>query len=221
MANELLLVLHGLLLGCVVLGALRIGEEALVALICLLAVLANLFVMKQVTLWGLEASATDAYIIGAIFGLQLIQEYYGRPAARKAIAVSFFLLMLYALLTFIHLRYLPSVFDRAQPHYYAILVHMPRIALASLTAFLASQVLDYYLYDMLKRLFGGKYLVVRSLMTLVVVQFFDTVLFSFLGLYGILLHIENIILVSFSIKLVVIALTAPFTALSKKVIKRI
>jgi uncharacterized integral membrane protein (TIGR00697 family) len=218
--NELIFLFHVIIIsGCAV-GTLKLGKEALVAFIAILSVLSNLFITKQIILFGLNSVATDAFAVGAILGLQLLQEYYGREITKRAIVISFFLLLFYALVSWIHLSYVPSLVDSSQPHFVAILKHMPRIALASLTSYLACQLLDYNLYGLLKQIFAGRYLLFRSYVSLITVQLFDTVLFSFLGLYGIIANIGNIIMISFAIKMVVIFISSPFVALSRKIIIR-
>ena len=49
MSNEILFLVHMLLVATFVVGALRLGKEALVGVIGLLAVVANLFVIKQIS----------------------------------------------------------------------------------------------------------------------------------------------------------------------------
>jgi len=218
--NELIFILHSLIIGGAAVAALGFGKEALVAFIALLGILSNLFITKQVVLFGLDVVATDAFAVGAMLGLQLLQEYYGREIAKRAIVISFFLLIFYGLMSWIHLRYLPSGSDVAHPHFEVILHHMPRIALASLISYLASQILDYQLYGLLKRVLKGRYLLLRSYSSLILVQLFDTILFSFLGLYGIISSVRNVILMSFAIKMVVILLSTPFVAFSKKLIRK-
>jgi uncharacterized PurR-regulated membrane protein YhhQ (DUF165 family) len=51
-------------------------------------------------------------------------------------------------------------------------------------------------------------------------QFLDTVLFSMLGLYGIVSAITEIILVSYSIKLLAIANTLPWSLMNKRLFLR-
>ena len=80
--NELIFFAHVLISVALMLGALRFGRVVLVAAICLQEVLANLFVLKQVTLFGLEVTCSDAYAIGSIIGLNLLQEFYGKERAR-------------------------------------------------------------------------------------------------------------------------------------------
>jgi uncharacterized integral membrane protein (TIGR00697 family) len=52
-------------------------------------------------------------------------------------------------------------------------------------------------------------------------QAIDTVFFSFLGLYGIVSNISDIILASYLIKILAILLATPFVAFARKFIKKI
>ncbi len=218
--NELIFIFHSLLVYGGSLVALRLGKVALVSYITLLAVVSNLFITKQIMLFGMEVVATDAYAVGAMVGLQMLQEYYGRAQAKRAIIISFCLLIFYGIMAAIHLNYIPSEQDTMHIHFVALLKHMPRITIASLTSYLGSQLLDYHFYGLLGKLFSGSYLLLRNLTSLLIVQLFDTILFSFLGLYGIINDIKSVIIMSFSIKMVVIFLSPPFIAVSKKLIKK-
>jgi len=220
MINELILLFHTLIIGSSALLALRLGNHALISFICICSVLANVFVIKQTTLFGLTATCSDAYFVGAMFGLNILQEYYGKKIAQLAIWVSLFLLIFYALMSIIHLNYIPGINDTAQIHYQAIFGSMPRIALASLTSYFIVQQIDYALYGFLKKVLAGHYLLLRSYASLLVCQLIDTVLFSFLGLYGIIDDIGSIIIISYTIKVAVIFLNTPFMALSKFVYKK-
>ena len=90
MLNELIFLSYICVVSGASLIALALGKEALVALICVQAVLVNFFVTKQITLFGLTATASDALAVGATLALNLLQEYYQKPVARKAIWISFF-----------------------------------------------------------------------------------------------------------------------------------
>lgn len=219
MTNELLFLIHIALVSCCLLAALRYGKEALIALITLYCVLANSFVLKQMTICSLTATCTDAFMVGAVLGLNLLQEYYGKLAARKAIAISFAASVLYAILSMLHICYLPSTMDMHHVHYQALLTPVPRIVIASLLVYLLVQITDYYIFGALKKAFGSKYLVPRLWITIAITQLLDTVLFSFIGLYGIIDNLGQLIFVSYTIKMLVLAGSTPFMALSKKIIK--
>ncbi len=196
--------------------ALRLGKEALVAFICTQCVLANLFVTKQIILFGLNATASDAYTIGAVLGLNLLQEYYGKSITKKAVWISFFILIFYAIMSQIQLLFIPSQFDVNQSHFYAILYAMPRITVASFSVYLFVQHLDRIIYGYLKKLFNHRFLVGRNYVSIGICQLADTILFSFFGLYGIVQNIWSIILVSYAIKMAALFLTTPFLMAAKK-----
>lgn len=187
-------------------------------LISLLCVLANLFVVKQVTIMGLHTTAAEAYAVGALLGLHIVQEYYGKAMAKKAVALSFFSLLFYAIVSQIHLLYVPSSFDTGNAHFTALLRPAPRLAIASLVTFLIVQNLDRYLYGRLLKKFGHSYLVWRNYALLIFSQLLDTILFSFLALLGAVHNIGHVILVSFTIKVLTILVATPIvTVLSKRI----
>ena len=103
-------------------------------------------------------------------------------------------------------------------HYGALFGHMPRIIGASLLVYLVVQLFDTVIYTRLNQWFSGNYLVLRIGISVAISQLLDTVLFSYLGLYGIINNIGQIIIVSYTIKLVSVLLASPFVALSKKVV---
>jgi len=213
--NELLLLIHTIFIAASALAALKMGKQTLIAFICLQSILANLFVVKQISLFGFNATAADPFIIGMVFSFHLLQEYYGKKMALQTIWSSFTLMIFYTIASQIHLFYIPHAADTAHHYFAPLLGFMPRIAGASLTAYFVSQQVDYRLYALIKKLMNGRFLVVRNYSCAAVSQFIDTVLFSFLGLYGIIGSVWQVILVSYIIKMSVLLLTGPFMALSK------
>lgn len=207
--NEPIFLIHLVCIGLTTLVMLRFGLTGLVAFLCAQTLLANLFVIKQINLLGLNATAADIYIVGSVLTLNLIQEYYGKNEARRAIWVSFALLSFYTIVSQIHLAYLPNNSDFSQDAYYLILSFMPRITIASMVTYLLVQYFDTFFYGLLKSITRGKFLTSRNMISIGVSQLLDTALFSILGLYGILHNIVQIMLVSFTIKMVVMLILTP------------
>ncbi len=230
MINETIFFTHIVIMSLSTLIALRMGKEALVALISVQAVLSNLFVVKEVTHFGLASTGADAFTIGTVLGLNLLQEYYGREIAQKSIWISLFSLMFYGIVSQIHIYYIPHPHDVMNAHFQAILGTMPHIIAASLIVYFITQQLDYFLYGTLKRIFEGKYLILRNYCSVLIVQLVDTILFSFLALYSIpflgisgiiptIAELWQIIAISYGIKVVAILISTPFLALSHKIYK--
>lgn len=217
MINELLFIAHTIIISVSALIALYLGQAALVAFVCLQCVLANLFVIKQMTLFGLSATCADAFTVGAVLGLNLLQEYFGRAITRQCIWINFFLLLFYVIVSQIHLAYVPNIHDTMQSCFIPILGFMPRIVTASFVVYLIAQLADYALYGYLKQQLGDRYLLFRNYVSIALIQLLDTVLFSFLGLYGIIENVCQVIMVSYAIKLVAIGIASPFVLFSKRI----
>jgi uncharacterized integral membrane protein (TIGR00697 family) len=195
------------------------GKNALIAIIALQAVFANLFALKQTALFGFSVTCSDAFVIGSILALNLLQEYYGKESAQKAVRVSFLSLLFFAVMSQIHLLYEPSPIDRMHGSFAAILSMSPRIVAASVATFYLVQKADVLFFGWLKSSFSQWPLPVRIGLSLMLSQLLDTVLFSFLGLYGIVESIVDVIALSYLIKCLMIACSSPLTALAKRFLK--
>lgn len=221
MFNELIFLLQTVVIAGIVLGALRLGKEALIGTIALLFVLANLFVVKQITLFGFHVTAADTYIIGAALGFNLLQEFHGRDITRKAIWIAFYTSFVSVVLSQLHMSYIPNAFDFANHSFNVVLGMLPRIVIASLIAHLVSQYVQLNLFRGLKKVFNKRYFLYRNIVAVVGGQIIDTVLFGLFGLYGIVHSITDVLLISFLIKVIVIACMTPWIMLSKKIIKNV
>jgi uncharacterized integral membrane protein (TIGR00697 family) len=212
--NELVFLSHILIVIGFVLLALRLGKSGLIGFIALQGVLANLFVVKQMSLFGFAVTCSDVFAIGGILSLNLLQEYFGKEAAKQAVKISMLTLVFFAFMSQIHLFYAPTEADATQGAFLTIFSQSLRIVIASIGTFYLVQQFDVRFFGILK----GK-LPVRVATSLVCSQLLDTVLFSFLGLYGLVESVWDIILVSFLIKCLIIATSSPFVGFSKRFVK--
>jgi queuosine precursor transporter len=216
--NELIFFCYCILLATASLIALRFGKEALVSIICLQTILSNILVTKTITLFGVTATASDALAVGGILSLNLLQEYYGKTSAEKAIWISFSAGILYVFITQLHLNYEPSLSDICHTHFVALMQHTPRLVAASYVTYLISQKLEVMLYGFIREKLHHRFFLVRNIISLSITQWFDTVLFTLLGLYGILDNLGHIMIISYTIKLITLLSMAPFIAGIKKII---
>jgi len=217
--NELLFFLHVFILIIFLLVSVKIGKEALVVFVCLQTILANLFVTKQIELFSFTVTCSDVYVVSAIFGLNLLQEYFGKKEAQKTIYYSLMFLLLFMVVAKIHVLYMPSIVDTTQNSFYKIFESTPRIIIASIAVFFVVQWFDMFLYSALKKRYNKNTLLIRMLTSSVLSQFIDTVLFSFLGLYLIVDKIFDVILVSFSVKLITIISCSFFIGFTNKLLR--
>lgn len=213
--NEALFFLQILLIVGFAFGALKLGKEALIAWVAIQALIANLFVLKQITLLGLDVTASDAFVIGSLLGLNFLQEYFSKEEADKATWICFFFMFFFALVSQVHLLFQRSSFDTTQPAYLSILSASPRLMIASMSVFLVVQQFDIRFFAFLKTALPNAGFALRAGIVLVISQFLDTFLFSFAGLYGIVASVVDIMIISFAVKLIVIFCFTSFVKLAK------
>jgi uncharacterized integral membrane protein (TIGR00697 family) len=215
--NELIFLAHILLvIGSVVIILQKSGCLGLSVFVVLQAILANLFVLKQMTLFGFDVTCSDVFAIGGILSLNLIQEFYGVESAKKIIWISFACMVFFTVMTQIHLSYIPSSSDQTQLAFTQIFSATPRIISASIAVFFVVQQIDVRVFSKLQTFFKGSKLPLRIALSLFLSQTIDTVLFSFLGLYGLVSTLLDIILVSLFVKFITILASTPFTAFLRR-----
>jgi queuosine precursor transporter len=223
--NELLFFGYILTVSSATLGALWLGKEALIGLICVEVVLVNLFVSKEITLFGLTATASDALAVGIALGLNVLQEYYQKITVQKTILISFACTLFYVIISLFQIAYKPAPDDANSVHFEALLSPMPRVVIASLVVYLIVQYIDCHLYGKLCSLFENRFFIFRNYSSIAFTQLIDTILFSFLGLYKLnegfdsLGVIFQVILVSYVIKVLALFIAAPFLGFTKKLIR--
>ncbi|MES2504327.1 MAG: queuosine precursor transporter [Myxococcota bacterium] len=186
--------------------AAKLGKEALFIIISLQAIIANLLVLKQTYLFGLHVTCSDAFAVGSILSLNLLQEKFGAKESKLATWLCFGSMLFFALCTQIHLLYTPSPTDTMHPHYAELLNPAPRLFWASLTSFFLVQQFDVRFYGFLKRKLPTWRFGVRSTISLLLSQLLDTFLFSTLGLWGLVDSLPQIFIFSYLMKVIVIAI---------------
>lgn len=214
--NEAIFLLHLLAVTGATLFAFRRGKETLIAWVGLQAVLANFFVLKQISLFGYTITCSDSFAIGTIFGINLLREYAGAETANRALTTSFILMGLFIVMSQIHLLYTPSPLDFSQAAYHTLLAPSPRLLFASLFTFALVQKGEVLLFTAIKNRFPRVPFALRNMTSTTLSQMVDTALFSFLGLYGIVSCLTSVMIMSFVTKMLIISLTGPLLAFAKQ-----
>jgi len=232
MLNELLWIL--LLLATFIIQILAyrfFGKNGLYAWIAVAIILANIQVMKTVGFFGL-VTALGNIIYGTTFlTTDILSENYGKKEAKKAVWIGFFMLISVTIIMQITLLFVPHESDTLSPTLQQIFGLLPRITIASLTAYLISQFFDVYFFNILKNKFKGKYLWFRNNISTMVSQLIDNVIFTwiaFIGFFGLFgwgqvfewSIIIPIFLVSYVMKWIVAVFDTPFVYLSKRIKKK-
>lgn len=229
MSNELIFFIQTIVGLSMVLIAFRLGKNWLYALIAVNYVLANIFVTKTIVLFGFEATGGNV-LYGAIFlSTDILSEYYGKAAARKGVFIGFGATLFYLIMSQFMIGYQASPNDwGASAGMDSIFGFAPGIVLASLTAYLISQLHDVWAFEFWKNKFSGKHLWVRNNFSTASSQLIDSITFSVLAFAvfpRLFLDPENvlpmtvvweIVLTTYILKLIVAFIDTPFIYFSQR-----
>lgn len=209
MHNELLFIVHCVVVSGIVLGALAHSYEALLAVLGLQLIAANLFVTKQIALWGIATTAAEVFAVSGMLGMSLLQTYYGPQKARKTIVILFFFLLLFALFGWLQSLYegAPNVLDVG-----VLLALAPRLFFASIMSYLLSERMHVVL---LQRVFVRGSSPIMRLGIVALGQVVDTISFTVLGLWSVVDNPWSIIAASMAVKMSALALLSPLLSLVK------
>ncbi len=208
--NETILFSQIILVAVTAFGALRLGKSALVAYSVLLMILANIFVLKQITLLSLHATSADIFVVGSILCFNMLNEFYGPKPAQRMIITTFALSIFFAIISQLHILYVPSPFDVTQAHFEKLFSAVPWLVGGSILIFGITQLLDYLIYSFLKRCWNNGPLIVRNYAALFCAQTFDSVAFTaYMYWLGIIQEPLQITFVSLMIKYIIILLSTP------------
>ncbi|MFC1754349.1 queuosine precursor transporter [Thermoproteota archaeon] len=220
MINELLWI--ELLIGCfllIILAYTLFGRTGLYIWIATAVILANIQVMKTIEFFGL-VTAMGNVIYGSIFlCTDILNEVYSKKDAQKGVWIGFFVLIATTIIMQTTLYFVPHESDFMSEPIAAIFGFLPRIALASLTAYLISQTHDVYFFAKLKKMFKGKHLWLRNNASTVLSQLIDNVIFTLIAFVGIFSWsiIFQIFIVSLAMKVFVGICDTPFIYWAKKI----
>ena len=220
MINEILwFVLLFLNFGFVLLAYKLFGKNGLYAWVALVVILANIQVLKTIEIFGLVTAMGTILYSSLYLVTDILNEKYGKKDARKSVFIGFFILMAMTIIMQITLYFVPHDSDILSPHISAIFSLMPRIAFASLTAYLISQLYDVWLFALIKKKMKGKKLWLRNNISTISSQILDNVIFTSIAFIGVFEFniIIQIFIVSMIMKIIVAALDTPFVYLARKI----
>lgn len=215
--NELFIVGHIIIVTTAIWLAYIHSKTALTAVISLCIFLANLFVLKEIGLFGLCITPTDAFTAGAGIGLGLLQYKWSRQAAIETLYITFACAALMALLAQWHLWFIPVTHDLMQAHYVAILSPAPRLIIASLISYACCQLVEISMLTFLRRSATFLPFELQGFIAMAIASVVDTIMFSYLGLFGLVSHISHIIIVSYIVKLITAAVGYFLVAILRKI----
>jgi len=187
------------------------GRKGLFAWVAFAAVVCNIEVSKCVNLFGLSATLGNIFYGSTFLATDIMSELHGGKEARRSVLLGFAANILFFVMMWLGLMYIPNEFDVVNGAMHQVFVFLPRLILASVMAFLISNTLDTYSYDLIRKWFPNQ-LWIRNNGSTMTSQLVDSFLWSFIAFAGVMpVHeLVEISLTTYAIKVIVAACDTPF-----------
>jgi len=195
------------------------GRMGIFLWIVVATILANIQVLVVLDLFTIEASLGNI-LYGTIFlATDVLNEIYGKKEAKKAVFIGFAVMFVTVVIMQITILFIPNNNDWAMPHLNSIFGFLPIVFLASVTAFIVSQLLDVYIFAKIKdKLPDNKFLWIRNNGSTLISQLIDTLIFVPIAFYyKSFPEIMILVLSTYVIKLLVALLDTPIIYAAKKI----
>ncbi|MFH1137458.1 MAG: queuosine precursor transporter [Pseudomonadota bacterium] len=194
------------------------GRVGLYALIVMNIIVCNLQVLKIVTLFGLTTTLGNILYASVFFSTDVLGEIYGKKEARTGVWLGFCMLVLATVYMQVALLFKPHSSDFINPALAQIFSLYPRVAAASLLAYIVSQMHDVWAFDFWKIRTRGRHLWLRNNASTLVSQLLDSLIFCSVAFWGVFSWLEflQILLTTYLIKFVIALADTPFVYLARK-----
>jgi uncharacterized integral membrane protein (TIGR00697 family) len=220
MINELLWI--GLLFTSffmIILSYRLFGKTGLYIWTAVCVILANIQVMKTVQIFGLVTALGNVVYSSLFLVTDIINENHSKKDAQKAVWIGFFVLIATTIIMQITIQFVPHESDFISTHIEAVFSVLPRIAIASLIAYLVSQSHDIWFFSKLKNRYKKKRLWLRNNLSTIISQFIDNIIFTLIAFTGVFSWdiIAQIFLTSMILKIIVAVCDTPFIYWARKI----
>ncbi|MCP5107732.1 MAG: queuosine precursor transporter [bacterium] len=182
-------------------------------------VIASVLATKIITVFGLFVPAGVLAYSLTFIATDVISETWGKRLAGLVVFGGFVSLVVVSLLVQVALVWPQAPFWKNDAAFTSVLGSTVRVIIASLAAYLVSQYHDVWMFHLLKRAFGGRYLWLRNNISTMISQFIDSFLFIAIAFYGVM-PIWPLILGQWVIKLAIAVLDTPVVYLLVWLFKR-
>lgn len=217
MSNLLIFLLIAIIDLAVVLFAWRLGKNWLIATIIANVVLTATFVSKLVPIFGWVTTAGEVFYASIFIATDILSEHHGKKVAYRSIWFGFLALAMFTGLSQLALQFTTVDDTLAISEAMSTLFQViPRIALASFTAYLIAQSFDIWFFHFIREKTGINKLWLRNNLSTVTSQLLDSVTFFPLAFLG-TLPLETIgvlIMTGWLFKIPIAILDTPFMYLS-------
>lgn len=200
------------------------GKEGLFAWVAIGTIIANIQVLKTVDIFMISATLGNVMFASIYLATDILNDIYGRKTAKKAIWIGFFSTIVMIIVMQVSLMFEPSEADVAQQSLQSIFGLVPRIALASIIAYIIGQHVDVFIFNMIRKMFSSdRTFYLRAYGSTTLSSIIDTALFVLIAFYGGPLPnsvILEIFITTYLLKLLSTLLNVPFGYWAKSIYRK-
>lgn len=164
--------------------------------------------VKPVHLFGLTFPAGVLAYAVTFACTDVISEVWGKARARQVVWAGFGALVIFYALAWVAIKVPAAPFWKGQAAFSSVLGATLRIIIASLVAYLVSQMNDLILFHWMRVRTKGKYLWLRNTGSTMVSQAIDTILFISIAFWGVM-PVVPMIIGQYLVKLAIAVLDTP------------
>ena len=192
-------------------------KEGLSVWISIATITANILVCKSIDILELTASLGNVMFASIFLATDILSEKYDVKDSRKAVILAIVSQIIFIMTTTLAISYIPSETDLSNDSMKTLFSINTRVSISSIVMFGASNMLDIYLFEKLKRKFPKQLWLRNNVSTIIsnCLENYFFVFFAFVGIYNYstILSIET----TTSILEIIIAICdTPFMYIAKK-----
>lgn len=218
--NETLLIIEIIITFSLLLLSKRsFGKEGLFLWVGVASIIANIQVMKSVDILGISATLGNVMFASIFLATNILSESYGKKEAKKSVFIGIFSIGLYLIFTKMALLFVPNEIDIINGSMKQLFNLAPRICFASLIMYIASNLINVFLYNKLKDKFNIKRMWLKNNISTILCNCLENFGFVLIAFYGIF-EMKELLEIAFSTSIIEIFITicgTPFLYLSKKI----
>lgn len=192
-------------------------KEGLYVWISIATITANILVCKSIDILGLTASLGNVMFASIFLATDILSEKYDVKDSRKAVMLAIASQIIFILATTLAVSYIPSEADLSNESMKTLFSINARVSISSIVMFGASNMLDIYLFEKLKKKFPKQLWLRNNVSTIIsnCLENYFFVFFAFVGIYD-YSTILSIATTTSILEIIIAICDTPFMYIAKK-----
>ena len=192
-------------------------KEGLYVWISIATIMANILVCKSIDILGLTASLGNVMFASIFLATDILSEKYDVKDSRKAVMLAIVSQIIVILATTLAVSYIPSETDLSHESMKTLFSINARVSISSIVMFGASNMLDIYLFEKLKKKFPKQLWLRNNVSTIIsnCLENYFFVFFAFVGIYD-YSTILSIATTTSILEIIIAICDTPFMYIAKK-----